>query len=102
VYYKMVPDTWLPHPVTEGLRMLVKCGERVGTKVLKVLNMRMCKITDEVGILNLAKKQTHYSSSTGQNSRRIMHPQLGNLAEVGTRHPPLAKKQPTFIFLREH
>ena len=28
--------------------MLVKCGERVGTKVLKVLNMRMCKITDEV------------------------------------------------------
>ncbi len=43
--------------VTEGLRMLVKCGERVGTKVLKVLNMRMCKITDEVGILNLAIQQ---------------------------------------------
>jgi hypothetical protein len=37
----------LPH-LAEGLRMLVKCGERVGTNVLKVLNMRMCKINDEV------------------------------------------------------
>jgi hypothetical protein len=53
----MVTDTWLPHLVTEGLRMLVKCGERVGTKVLKVLNMRMCKITDEVCILNLGIQQ---------------------------------------------
>jgi hypothetical protein len=33
--------------------MLVKCGERVGTKVLKVLNMRMCKITDEVSIADV-------------------------------------------------
>ena len=31
--------------------MLVKCGERVGTKILKVLNMRMCKINDEVRVL---------------------------------------------------
>ena len=38
----------IPPPLSEGLRMLVKCGERVGTKILKVLNMRMCKINDEV------------------------------------------------------